>query len=478
MGGKGKGKGGYDDGKVMPGATKREVFFIGICGPSASGKSTITSRICTALDSPLIPVQGDWFFKSPLPCCPHRPNGCWELPTSVDSALMLTQLESIASVFVAADTIPSVTIQQTKGRHKCLDAEGLVGRSLGAGPVYIIVEGFLLFADPKLASKFLHCLWLDMDCATGTMRRFKRDGGHGDCNDANPDFVKYRKEKYGGHIYPHYEEFRPLQLSNVKGKLRARIDVNRPANVVAEEAVDVLQKAIGGAVTPAISTGSTVASFGTWFEKKQKFEWLKPTSKAGSGGHWWLAPDGMHEIRTHGGGETTESPCTVEMVGTTNFIMWHWKHVYMLDEDTGCVFVFAGKEEGISHVALSQEAEEKHIPLKEVGASAKEKRVGFVQAAEVMPLPIWRKVWHWDARVGGFDGHWKLERKEGEADYHITETKEVRGEWQTFSNKAVFVTPRACLVPKFGHVYLLDVETEIVFVWNGKGLQYSASFRD
>merc|ERR1719409_1947326 len=145
-------------------ATKRQVCFIGVCGPSASGKSTISRRLCAALDSPIIPIQADCFFVPDLPPCPCRPWGCWELPASVDSALLLTQMQHVSHILAGAETVPSITIPITKGHTCCLDAEGVVGKKLGAGPIYVVVEGFLLFADPKVASMFSHCLWLDMDC--------------------------------------------------------------------------------------------------------------------------------------------------------------------------------------------------------------------------------------------------------------------------------------------------------------------------
>lgn len=450
------------------GNERRSVAFIGVCGPSASGKSTVCTRLAAALGSPLIAIQADWYFKPDLPACPSCPR-CWECPSSVDVDLLLSQLAVVAQVLASEDAVPTLTIACTKGRTKCLDAEGFVGTTLSDETVYVVVEGFLLFADPRLVTLLTHCLWLDVDGSTGAMRRFAREGNPGPYDDSNRRFVKY-KNNFLGHIYKHYEEFRDLQLRNAGDRVCAQLDASLPADEVAEQAVAAVVDAIGSVEARG---GSTMPAFRGCISRGQRFHWVAPVSLAG--GCWWLTQDGMHEIRRPGEEETAESPSPIEMIGGTVFIMWRWNHLYMLDEETASVSVFTGKLDGVTHLARAGDFDpgdswEESFEVME--AAAGERRVGLCRR-EVTPSPFWFGTWEWDARITGYDGCWSL-RQSG-LEFEISESKKYRGRVATFHHRAVILTPHALLVPKFGHVYVLDTDAEAVQVWNGSGIEYSAS---
>ena len=71
---------------------ERTVRVVGICGMSASGKSTVATTIAAKFGSPVVPIGGDWYFKDPQRfegCARTAP--CWELPSSVDSALLVSE---------------------------------------------------------------------------------------------------------------------------------------------------------------------------------------------------------------------------------------------------------------------------------------------------------------------------------------------------------------------------------------------------
>jgi len=450
--------------------TKRDVLFIGICGPSGSGKSTIAKRLAAVLGSPIIPIQADWFFKtfSEFHSCPQREH-CWELSTSVDSTCLAAQLQLISCKLAAADkVVPSITITTTKSCTRCLDAEGLVGSNLPSGPIYVIVEGFVLFANPQLVAILDHGIWLDMDMITGAIRRYSREGRVGPSDLTNPIFVQYVDEFYR-HIFEHHAADRELQLGIIRGKLCARIDATEKPEAVAGQALAALNAALGED-KEADGQGSTESAFGNALSGGQQFVWIRPTSQIEAGGYWWLAPDGMHEIRKYGGWETAESPSFVEIVGRSNFVMWHYRHVYLLDTESGCVFVHTGKAEGITHVAQARDCrgldDSELVRSRTIGEMA----VGWHRLG-VVPMDSWLGRWKWDDR-GGLVGEWIFEQRGSE--YVIIETKMWKGEMHTYEHRLVFITPCACLLPKFGHVYMLDPDNDRVEVWNGNGLNFGA----
>eukprot|EP00746_Dinoflagellata_sp_MGD_P029308 gnl/MRDRNA2_/MRDRNA2_16938_c0_seq1.p1 gnl/MRDRNA2_/MRDRNA2_16938_c0~~gnl/MRDRNA2_/MRDRNA2_16938_c0_seq1.p1 ORF type:complete len:185 (-),score=28.08 gnl/MRDRNA2_/MRDRNA2_16938_c0_seq1:30-584(-) len=181
----------------------------------------------------------------------------------------------------------------------------------------------------------------------------------------------------------------------------------------------------------------------------------------------------MHEVKKAGVAETKESLrmslSNAELVGASNFIMWLYRHLYMLDVESGCVFVFTNRDKGVTHVAKKEGTDES--PIQEIEAAPGERRIGFVRSG-VKPAAKWSGNWAWDARVGGYDGHFSV--NEG-PEFVVTEEKEWKGQWKSFTHKAVFVTPQAMLLPRWGHVYLLNEELDTVQVWNGHGLEYAAS---
>ena len=103
------------------------------------------------------------------------------------------------------------------------------------------------------------------------------------------------------------------------------------------------------------------------------------------------------------------------------------------------------------------------------GAKSGEMPVGWYKLG-VIPSSNWLGRWVWEDRCG-LQGEFVFAKTD--AEYVVVETKRYRGEMRTFQNRAVILTPESFLLPKFGHVYILE-DRDSVQVWNGKGLNYSA----
>jgi len=167
----------------------------------------------------------------------------------VDHDLLISQLEHLERILGTSENIPEITIKTGMGRTKVLDVEGKVGSPLSSDQVWVVVEGFILFAEPKLVKMLSYGLWLDMDEVTGAARRFKREGYYGPPDMSNQSFVRYQNGFYK-HVYEQYVEHRDLQLNNVKSKLLGRIDASPPAEQVAARAVEMLNAALDGGTVP------------------------------------------------------------------------------------------------------------------------------------------------------------------------------------------------------------------------------------
>ena len=153
---------------------QRQVFFVGVCGPTGSGKSTLAEALAQEVASPIHPIGADMFFKFPgssdFGSCPQRRfHNCWEHPDSVDHALLLKRLKRIKQQFATATITPEIVLKGPRGERKLNVKKGIdIDKQLGKDPVVILVEGFLLFADKNLTTFLDYHLFLDLKRETGS----------------------------------------------------------------------------------------------------------------------------------------------------------------------------------------------------------------------------------------------------------------------------------------------------------------------
>eukprot|EP00966_Prymnesium_polylepis_P178525 4134555-Prymnesium_polylepis.1 len=81
----------------------RAVRLIGVCGASATGKTTMAARLAEVLQSPLRPICADWYFKRMRDFGPCRKYArCWELTSSVDSEGLAEDLRELSTALACA----------------------------------------------------------------------------------------------------------------------------------------------------------------------------------------------------------------------------------------------------------------------------------------------------------------------------------------------------------------------------------------
>lgn len=206
------------------------VFFIGIGGPSCSGKSTLAARLAVALNSPLNPVSLDgYFMPQRMPTHPvHGMN--WETPEGVDFPTLLQDLHLIERTLSSTEAVPgSLVIKANPHRGGGnIVRNGMANCLLEPGaPVVVVVEGFLLFYDTAISQMFDCTLWVQADCETCCSRRHRRDAPGRDANSF--------REWYSGLVWAHFLMYQARQLANADGALR--LDAQKQPGVLQDEAV-------------------------------------------------------------------------------------------------------------------------------------------------------------------------------------------------------------------------------------------------
>jgi uridine kinase len=204
-------------------APQRRVFLVGIAGPSGVGKSTLAEMLALKLSSPISPVCLDCFMRHKR--MPKYPNGelNWETPAGIDFVALGLALQELIKVLTTQRNLPQkLLLGSTK-----LD----IMRKIPVGAampdnLVIVVEGFLLFHEESVCSMLDAHMWLEADCKTCSLRRYKRSKRN------RPKYSSDAFEQlYRSAIWPQFENYREAQLRNAPAALRLDAALSLPALV-------------------------------------------------------------------------------------------------------------------------------------------------------------------------------------------------------------------------------------------------------
>ena len=171
--------------------SQEEPLLIGIGGCSSSGKTTI-AKITVNLIPNAILIHQDDFFKHDEEIPVNEKYGIqdWDSPDALDLELFNSELEvvkrtgKVASELVHNDNVDDIrkfgselsseVIRKLKDRY----ARGLSGGEIGSGNSrrIVIVDGFMLYSDPRIRSKFDLRLLIRAPYETLKRRRQARPG--------------------------------------------------------------------------------------------------------------------------------------------------------------------------------------------------------------------------------------------------------------------------------------------------------------
>uniref|UniRef100_A0A3B4T2I5 Uridine-cytidine kinase n=1 Tax=Seriola dumerili TaxID=41447 RepID=A0A3B4T2I5_SERDU len=150
------------------GAQSKEAFVIGLCGGSASGKTTVANKIIEALDVPwVVLLSMDSFYKvlSPEEQALAASNDYnFDHPGAFDFELLVATLRKLKQGKSVKIPVYDFT---THGRQK--DWKNVYGASV------IIFEGIMSFADKELLQLLDMKIFVDTDSDIRLVRRLRRD---------------------------------------------------------------------------------------------------------------------------------------------------------------------------------------------------------------------------------------------------------------------------------------------------------------
>ncbi|XP_056320320.1 uridine-cytidine kinase-like 1a [Danio aesculapii] len=150
------------------GAQFKEAFVIGLCGGSASGKTTVANKIIEALDVPwVVLLSMDSFYKvlsAEEQALAASNDYNFDHPGAFDFELLVTTLRKLKQGKSVKIPVYDFT---THGRQK--EWKNLYGASV------IIFEGILSFADKELLQLMDMKIFVDTDSDIRLVRRLRRD---------------------------------------------------------------------------------------------------------------------------------------------------------------------------------------------------------------------------------------------------------------------------------------------------------------
>lgn len=187
--------------------------------------------------SPVLHISVDTYFKKGAKalCCYDDRRRCAEMPESVESNVCAAHLKRLVEVLSAADHVPSAD-----WFRECPDREGVTGKSLKSDRAVVVVEGFVLLAEPCLVDICDHIVFIDSDEDTCCRRRFGRKAHTG--KDVDREYAAFQQEY--SHVYRHHRDLRPRFCEVMHGLSCVVVDGRGKEQEVFDAALHGLQLAM------------------------------------------------------------------------------------------------------------------------------------------------------------------------------------------------------------------------------------------
>jgi uridine kinase len=146
--------------------TKTRPFFVGIAGGTGSGKTTVAHNLHDALPADCVTmIAHDSYYRDRSGLPPHeRDQLNFDHPDALDNELLIAHLDDLAAS-------RDVDVPCYDFRTHTRKAEG---RRVHPAPV-VIVEGILIFAEPRIRDRFDVKVYVDTDVDIRIFRRLRRD---------------------------------------------------------------------------------------------------------------------------------------------------------------------------------------------------------------------------------------------------------------------------------------------------------------
>ena len=141
-------------------------LIIGICGGTGSGKTTLAKKICDALgkENSLLLAMDRYYKDDKTLTLQQKVSRNYDHPDAFDNELLLSHLNTLKNG--GAIDCPTYDF----ATHSRLDEY-----TREESKKVIIIEGILLFADPRLTDLMDYKIFVDTDADVRILRRILRD---------------------------------------------------------------------------------------------------------------------------------------------------------------------------------------------------------------------------------------------------------------------------------------------------------------
>ncbi len=175
------------------------MMIVGIAGGTGSGKTTVAKRITQALPEPSVStIEHDSYYRDRSDLgLSDRSLVNYDHPESLETELLIQHLDELR-----AGQAVNVPIYDFKGHKRATESRRVVPTPI------VVVEGILVFVDPRLRERMDMKLFVDTDADIRIFRRIRRDMEH-----RGRTFESVREQ--------YYKTVRPMHLEFVEPSKRA-----------------------------------------------------------------------------------------------------------------------------------------------------------------------------------------------------------------------------------------------------------------
>lgn len=139
------------------------MIFIGICGGSCSGKTTLSNRLSEKLDATII-SQDNYYLPHKNMSCDEKRKINYDCPESLDNALLIKHIKDLKEGFSIECPVYDFSEHDRSNKTVLLKPRDV-----------IIAEGILLFENKFLRELFELKIFVDSDSNERLSRRIQRD---------------------------------------------------------------------------------------------------------------------------------------------------------------------------------------------------------------------------------------------------------------------------------------------------------------
>ena len=143
----------------------KNIFVVGIAGGSGSGKSTLTENLMRRFGDKICLVHHDNYYRAHNDLSyEERTRLNYDEPASLETELLVEQLSLLKEGRSVRCPVYDFTVHNRSDKTELLEPKPI-----------ILVEGILIFAEPRLVEQMDLRIFVDTDADVRLARRFVRD---------------------------------------------------------------------------------------------------------------------------------------------------------------------------------------------------------------------------------------------------------------------------------------------------------------